>query len=361
MKKKYIFRLPDNWHGHLRQDDLLALVCKYFNIYGRVMCIGNTRPLIETADDAFCHRGKILSHKVLFEPVMCIMLTNDTTVKMIYEAHERGVKFVKFIPVGTSQGAVKGLRLDDYDKLFEIFAVIQKLGMHLLIHAELMLAKDGREIHLLDREEKAIGIIEIYCRNFPKMKITIEHASTRKMIEFVKAGDVRYRRATLTPQHALLTYKDVFGEKDWPPKNPYNYCLPVVKTKDDRQAVQEAMISGDPRFFAGTDAAPHWARDKEGENPPPGIFFGDKEYLLYFKIFKEMIADEDLMEKRFEDFTSRFGAEYYGYPLNQGTITIVREELKTPVEENGIRFCMGGETLDWKIVEINGSSINILT
>lgn len=343
--KKYYFRQFDNWHAHPRQDELLAVVYKYFNIYGRVLCMGNTDPLIETADDAFMYRKKILSHDVSFEPVMCIMLTNDTTPEMIYEAARRGIKFVKFIPVGTSQGAVKGLRIDDFKELYRIFSAVEECGMHLLIHAEFISFRGGEEIHFLKREELALQIIAVYRFRFPLMKITIEHASTRKMIEFIKEGNKDYLRATLTPQHALLTYFDVFDSDD-KMINPFNYCLPVVKTEDDRQAVREAMTSGDPRFFAGTDAAPHWKWKKESDNPPPGIFFGASEFLQYFKVFEAMGELE-----RFEDFTSRFGAEYYAFPLNVKQITIVEEERTSPVEEDGIRFCLGGEKMNFQIIE----------
>lgn len=343
--KKYYFRQFDNWHAHLRQDELLAVVYKHFNIYGRVLCMGNTDPLIETADDAFRYRKKILSHNVSFEPVMCIMLTNDTTPEMIYEAARRGIKFVKFIPVGTSQGAVKGLRLDDMHGLHGIFSAVEECGMHLLVHAENLFYGDGREVDLLNREERGIWIIKIYRLFFPLMKITVEHASTRKMIDFIKADGQDFLRATLTPQHALLTYSDVFDSND-KMINPYNYCLPVAKTEDDRQAVREAMTSGDPRFFAGTDAAPHWKWKKESNNPPPGIFFGASEFLQYFKVFEEMGRID-----KFEDFTSRFGAEYYEYPLNGKKITIMRSDWEALIEKDGIKFCLGGEKMKYVVVK----------
>jgi dihydroorotase len=281
---------------------------------------------------------------------MTIMLTGDTTRETILEAAKAGVKFVKFIPVGTSTGAVKGLRIDDFKELYEIFPAVVETGMHLLLHAEFMSERNGQEILLLEREEKAIGAVFIYHSRFPDMKITVEHASTASMIEFVQSCDSNVR-ATLTPQHAILTYSDVFDLKGRM-INPFNYCLPVLKKESDRQAVVRAMTSGDERFFAGTDAAPHWLKQKAGDTPPPGIFFGFTEYLRYLEVFEK----ENAMD-RFEDFTSRFGAEYYGFQLNNETITLVQEEWKTQLSGHGVRYCLGGETLRWKVIERNGDPI----
>ena len=351
--KTFKFRISDNWHAHLRKNNLLANIFHHFNIYCRVLCMGNTSPLIEMPDDALEYKQKILNHKPLFEPVMCIMLTQDTTPEMIFEAKEKGIKFVKFIPIGTSTGAVKGLRLDDFDQLFKIFSAIQEAGLHLLLHAEFMSYRDGEEIHLLEREEMAINYVSIYHARYPKMKITVEHASTAEMIKFVQSQDSDYVRATLTPHHAILTYSDVFDYEDRM-INPYNHCLPVLKKESDRQAVAQAMTSGDEHFFAGTDAAPHWTGYKKLVEPLPGIFFGSSEYLRYLEVF-----DKESAIDKFEDFTSRFGAEYYGYPLNDGALTVIQEKWKPPVVENGIRYCMGGEMLRFRVIKRDGDPIVI--
>ncbi len=346
--KTYIFRQPDNWHVHLREAILLSLIANGFNIYGRVLCIGNLEKLIETESQAFSYKQDILNQDVSFEPVMCIMLTQDTTPEMIYEAARRGIKFVKFIPVGTSTGASKGLRLDDYFALFPIFGAIVETGMHLLVHAELI-SYSGHEINLLDREERAIVAVAVYHRQFSSLKITIEHVSTAKMIDFIERKDSPNLRATLTPQHAIFTCRDVF-DCEGHLINPLNYCLPVAKHETDRQAVERAMISGDERFFYGTDSAAHWLAKKFNRNPPPGVFFGKYEYLRTLEIFERV----DALNK-FEDFTSRFGAEYYGYPLNTETITVVQKDWKQPVGLDDVGFCMGGDKLrfafSWSLFE----------
>ena len=333
MKEIHTFRTPDNWHIHPRNGKLLGLIYHNFNIYGRALCMGNLKKLIETTDEAFDYRQEIIDKGALFEPVMCIMLTQDTTPEMVREADRRGIKFVKFIPVGTSHGASKGLRIDGFESLFRIFEVIAECGMFLLVHAELMYDSDGRKIHFIDREEEAIGCIYVYLDNFPNLKITIEHASTATMINFIRLQPLNINiGATLAPQHGILTYDMVFGDKSWPPENVDNFCLPVAKTELDRQAVVAAMISGDSRFYAGTDAAAHWASDKDSDKIPPGVFFGRYEYLRSLETFDNAGA-----LKKFDDFWSRFGAERYGFPLNKGKIRVAREEWKQPVGEDGIR------------------------
>jgi dihydroorotase len=337
------FRQPDNWHIHPREWELQDLILHHFNLYGRALCMLNFLKLVETADEALAQKEIILRKGARFEPVMCIMLTENTTPQTIYDAARKGIRFVKFIPVGTSQGAVHGLRLDDIFRLLPILRAIAEMGMHLLIHAEYISRPDGTVIEELYREEKAIGFLAFYRRLVPRLKITVEHVSTGRMIRFV----IKYNlNATLTPQHALKTYHHVYNKRGQL-INPYNYCLPVLKKDKDRQAVEWAMVSGIPLFFSGTDAAAHWAYKKEGKNPPPGIFFGKYEYLWSLDIFERNNALH-----KFDDFHSRFGAENYGFPLNKRTITVVKEEWRTPVEENEIRFCMGGEPVGWRF-EVN--------
>lgn len=352
MKEK-TFRLPDNWHAHLRQHDLLRAVSHHFKIYGRVLCMGNTTPLIETANAAINYQSEIKQCPILFNPIMCIMLTQNTTADVLREAKEKGINFVKFIPIGTSTNAYKGLRLNDMNSLNKIFSAIVEMNMHLLVHAELMSERRGKEIDLIDREKRAVGIVSNIHKSFPDMKITIEHASTINMIKFIKSCDSNHVRATLTPHHALLTYADAFDDKDRL-INPFNYCLPVLKKEADRQAVVSAMTSGDEHFFAGTDSAPHWAHLKKKQNPPPGIFFGSSEYLRYLEVFER----ENAIDK-FENFTSRFGAEYYGYPLNEETITVVEEEWEQPMDDQEVTFCMGGKKLKYRITKRNGAPIII--
>lgn len=335
--------LPDNWHAHLRQDEMMLLIHHYFDIYGRVLCMGNTNPLIETGNQAREYEKQI---RLLdgFTPVVCIMLTNKTTPKIIYDAASQGIKFVKFIPVGTSTGAVRGLRLDDYDNLSPLFSAITDAGMHLLVHAELI--SDGDMIiPFIHREEMAFQFIKDYRKMFPGMKITIEHASTDRMINFVRRSESANLRATLTPHHAALDYYSLRMTSEDKPLDLLNHCLPVVKTGVDKRAVIEAMTSGDERFFHGSDAAAHlWVNKLKKMSP--GIFLGDAEIPLLVEIFER----EGELPK-LENFTSRFGAEYYGFPLNEEKLILGEETWEQPIEKDGIRLCMGGQLFEWQVLE----------
>lgn len=350
---KWIYRQPDNWHGHVREGKLMRVVLPYFNFYGRLLCMGNTKELVETPVQALRYRKEVGQQGAKFEPVPCIMLTNNTTPNLVYLAHEAGIKFVKFIPVGTSTGASKGLRLDDFDRLFRILPVIAECGMHFLVHCELLDEGDPDSlIAYIDREDRGLPCIMKYSSIVPDLNITIEHASTAKAINYVRSCNDGRVAATLTPQHAILIYDRVFGNNPLKPKFPYNFCLPVAKTEADRRAVEKAMISGDERFFAGSDAAPHWITDKEKKMPNAGVFFGDSELIRYFLIFAQNGAEE-----KFQGFMSEYGARRYGFPLNEGTITIEDREWQTPLEKDGLRFCLGGQILPFRVTEINGKPI----
>jgi dihydroorotase len=342
--EKYTFRQPDNWHIHPREFKLQDLILHHFDLYGRALTMFNYANLIETADEALAEKDNLIKKGARYEPVPCIMLTENTTPQTIYDAARKGIRFVKFIPVGTSTGAVHGLRLDDIFRLLPILRAIAEMGMHLLIHAEYISFPNGVIIRKQYREEKAIQFLSFYRRLVPKLKITIEHVSTARMIHFV----IKHRLlATLTPQHALMGYRQAYNRQGYL-INPYNHCLPCLKKEKDRQAVEWAMVSGIPLFFSGTDAAAHWMYKKEGKNPPPGIFFGMNEFLRGLDIFERNNALHKV-----NDFYSRFGAENYGFPLNTGTITVVKEKWNPPISENGIRFCMGGEPVGWKIEKVN--------
>ncbi len=361
MAIEHTFRQPDNWHIHPRQGEMLKLVCHHFSIYGRALCMGNTSPLIEIAEQAFDFREEIFQAGAEFDPQMCIMLTENTTPAIIYKAAEAGIKFVKFIPAATSTGAkTRGLRLFDFDKLRPLLEAVKEADSFFIVHAELISTKRGIKIHPFLREEAAIPYIKRYLEMVPGLKMTIAHNSTRKMINFIKRLENPQMAGELAPQHAIFTYDMVFGENDWPPDYLENFCLPVAKMEEDRQAVRETMVSGDERFFYATDAAPHWWEDKV-EQFKPGVFFGEKEYPLTFQIFEEMGASR----KAFEDFTSRFGAEHYGFPLNEGMITLKKESWTSPASifsrnvsfgDKGkeLRFCLGDQKLGWQISVIDG-------
>ncbi len=344
--------MPDNGHAHPREGKLQSLVVPFFNFYGRVVCMANTKPFKETPDDVLAFGQGIADRGVLFEPLPTMMLTENTTSKMIYEGAEKGIKLIKFIPAGTSFGAVKGLRLFDFEALYKLFPAIIDTGMYLPVHCELIFY-NGKEIAYQEREERAIPIIDLWLKRFPELPLDIEHVSTEKMINYIDSLPSSANvGAGLTVQHARKIYDDVFFPNG-NMKNPFNFCLPVAKTEADRIAVRKKMISGDQRYYWAPDSAPHWLKDKEAKHVP-GVFYGLAEIPRLVEVYEEESA-----LNRFEDFTSRFWAERHGFPLNEKIIIIAREEWILPIEENGIRYTSGGEKVRWRIIERDGNPIVI--
>lgn len=351
MTRERTFRLPDNPHYHFRWQKLLKMICSQTDIYGRTGAMGNV-PLIETVKDVRRYRREILKQKPKTKPIVIPMITGNTTTQTIHDSADDGNIFFKFIAAETSTGATKtGLRLFDFDRLKPLFGAIEERGGTLIIHAELVRTQGGVLIPYLLREEAAIPCIEKYLEMVPNLKIVIAHVSTRKMIDFIRRNNLI---GELAPHHGILTYDMVFGSDPWNLRNSLNFCLPVAKTEDDRRAVREAMISDDKYFYYATDAASHlWLPDKL-INLKPGVFFGINEYVLIYQIFQEMGGSDRV----FEDFTSRRWAELHGFPLNEGTITLREEKHTQPEYINGVRLCLGGTELDWRIVEVNGKPIN---
>jgi dihydroorotase len=304
--------------------------------------MGNLSKPIETGPEAIEYRDRIRSVGPDFEPLMTIMLTRRTTPEIVRDARCLGVKALKYIPDGVSTNSETGLSWQDLPIVYPAIEMAEKLGMPFLGHFESPLTQFGKPVREMFRERDAIRFLEVLVRRFPELKIVVEHATTQEMIEFVIAAPPRVA-ATLTAVHATISYSQVFGENE-EIQNPDCYCKPVAKTMVDRDAVIKAMISGNPKFFAGTDSAPHPIEAKKGPKPPAGIFSAPVALPVYAKIFELNQALD-----RLENFVSRFGADFYDLPLNQGTIFLFRKSWKVPESGEGVNFFMGGETLDWQV------------
>ena len=346
MINELTLRKPDLLHLHLRDDELLNNIVNFFDYCGRGLCIGNLVNPIETGEQALTYKQRIISAGAKFEPLMCIMLTRNTTPEVIAQAKMMGINHVKFMPVGISTNANSGYRLDDYQHLGPLFQAIIDNNMYLLVHAEVEYDKNGKRIDPLYREDAAVPVIKQYLHFFPDLNIVIEHVSTARMVNLIESQPLSVNiAATVTPQHALLTYDQVFGNDPYKPLDVYSSCLPVVKREADRLAVYKFMTSGSPRVFAGPDNASHWIWQKTGETPPYGITFGPSDLLWYLHIFDKAGA-----LKKIDDFLSFNGAMFYNLQLNKETIRVVRSKKPTPKEMNGVRFCLGGEVPGWEIV-----------
>lgn len=345
-------------HVHLRKKSTLADVISFSEPYRFATIMGNTDPLITDAEMALDYEKEIMGHEPGFEPIMTIMLTNETTVETIRLAYQAGIRVVKYIPEGTSTGAVKGVKL--YNLLLaksDVLREMEILGMIFSGHFELI-AEPGSTIDLPFwlREERALPYFQQIVKKFPRLKIIFEHASTRKAIKLIESMPANIA-ATLTIHHSIHTIEEAIDD-DGKVINPFLFCLPSLKPKNDRDAVLEAMLSGNPKFFFGPDCAPHYEVKKrgkiEGKNPPAGICTPAIVALpLLVKIFEDAGKLESL-----QNFVSNFGMDFYelALPKEEKIIILRKNSWTVSLSYNGIVPLMAGQTLDWQIY---GELINL--
>ena len=338
---------PFDAHVHLRKKDLLRDLVKQYDIFDYIVVMGNLTPPIIRGMDAQTYQKEIMDLDPKFTPVMSIMLTADTTPQIILDAFKAGVRVLKFIPCGTSTGSSNGIRLVDLPAYYHILKLAEDIGMIFSGHWELIEnPRTGNMIRMLDREKHAIPFLEDVIKKFPKLKIIVEHVSTKKMVELVKSAPANVA-ATITAHHVLIGYSDVFDQKERI-TNPYLFCKPCVKTIPDQIAVMEAMIGGNPKFFFGSDSAPHPKWDKRGKNPAAGIYTsGFVAASLLCQIFEDC-----KFLNRLDNFISRSGKNFYNIPQTTKTVTMIKEKWTIPIEICGVVQFMGGRTLDWRVKAI---------
>jgi dihydroorotase len=259
--------IPDDWHLHVRDGDMLADVVPFTaNVFGRAIIMPNLRPPVTTTDQALAYRQRIMSvlaADTAFEPLMTLYLTDNTPPEEIHRAAESGhVQAVKLYPAGATTNADSGVT--DLAYCRETLAAMSEMGVPLLIHGEVT----DPGVDIFDRE----GIfleqkLEPLLKDFPDLPVVLEHVTTRRAVEFVRSGPDNLA-ATITAHHLLLNRNDLLvgGVR------PHHYCLPVLKRERDREALVAAATSGDPKFFLGTDSAPHPRRAKETACGCAGIF-----------------------------------------------------------------------------------------
>jgi dihydroorotase len=335
---------PFDMHLHLREGQMLINVLPYTSaVFPRGVVMGNLPIPVDTAEKAIKYKSEILADDVTFNPIMTIMLTRNTTPAIIREAYNHGIKVIKYIPEGVSTNSEYGVPLNKLHEFYEVMETAEELGMILSGHWEAPFNINGNPIEELCREEEAIPFLAAIINCFPKLKIVVEHASTYGMIEYVKNAPNTVA-ATLTAHHALLDYSDVC-DKTGKIIGSDLYCKPIAKKAIDRSAVLQTMISGNPKFFFGSDSAPHYAENKKRTPPAAGIFTAPVVMPLLCEIF-----DNNNALSKIENFTSRFGPKFYGLPLNEGKITVRREKWTVPYETNGIKIFLGRRELNWKVV-----------
>jgi dihydroorotase len=336
---------PDDWHLHLRDGTHLASVLPFTaRQFGRAIIMPNLKPPVTTVAMAAAYRERILAALpagARFEPLMTLYLTDTTSPDEIRAAQRSGfIVGAKLYPAGATTHSDAGVTA--IERIYPALEAMQASGLVFQVHGEVT---DG-DVDVFDRERVFIErVLARVVERFPGLRVVFEHVTTREAVQFVKAarGGVG---ATITPQHLLLNRNAIFQGGI----RPHNYCLPVLKREHDRRALIEAATAADPRFFLGTDSAPHARHAKETSCGCAGIFSAHAAIELYAEAFEQAGRLD-----RLQAFASEHGADFYGLPRNREHITLQQAPWTPPAAypfgaDELVPF-RAGEQLAWRMVE----------
>jgi dihydroorotase len=340
---------PDDWHLHVRDGAALAAVLPdTARQFARAIIMPNLKPPVTSAAQAVAYRERIVAalpraskeNGVAFEPLMTLYLTDTLPPDEIARARAAGVVAVKLYPAGATTNSDAGVT--DLRKTYPTLEAMQRAGMPLLVHGEVT----DPEVDLFDREKAFIDTRLIPLRrDFPELKIVFEHITTREAAQYVSEADA-FVGATVTAHHLLYNRNALFlgGIR------PHYYCLPVLKREEHRRALVDAVSSGSPKFFLGTDSAPHAAPLKEHAVGCAGCYTALSALELYAEAFDAAGALD-----RFEAFASFNGPAFYGLPRNTGRVTLRRQAWTLPESlpfgETRLKPLRGGESLAWQLLD----------
>ena len=338
-------RRPDDWHVHLRRGAMLEAVVGYTaRQFARAIVMPNLSPPITTIEAAEDYRAEIVAAATRagypdFNPLMTCYLTDGIDGAMLAHGHAEGVfTAAKLYPAHATTGSAHGVT--DVANIYPALAAMERAGMPLCIHGEVT----DPAVDVFDREAVFIDrVLGQVVRDFPGLKVIFEHITTAEAAAFVEASGPNVA-ATVTPQHLHINRNAMFSGG----LRPHAYCLPVAKRETHRLALRKAVTSGSPKFFLGTDTAPHEVHRKEMDCGCAGIFNAPYALESYIAVFEEEGATQ-----HFEAFASENGPRFYGLPLNEGTVTLARGgyEVEHKVEHGDIRLVPFhfGETLNWRM------------
>ncbi|MGD1857677.1 MAG: dihydroorotase [Leptolyngbyaceae cyanobacterium] len=334
---------PDDWHLHLRDGDALKMVLPHtVRQFARAIVMPNLKPPVRTVADAAAYRDRIIAAIPAgqpFEPLMTLYLTDDTGPDDIVAAKaSQFVKAVKYYPAGATTNSASGVT--DIRKCDRVFEAMQQVDMPLLLHGEVT----DQTVDVFDREKVFIEQQLIPLRQrFPKLRLVLEHITTAHAVEFVLAND--NMAATITPQHLLFSRNILFKGGI----QPHFYCLPILKRETHRQAILQAATSGSPKFFLGTDSAPHARHSKETACGCAGCYSALHAMELYAEAFESVDALDKL-----EAFASFYGPDFYQLPRNTDQITLTKTAWRIPNElpftDSGLVPLRAGEEIPWQMV-----------
>jgi dihydroorotase len=336
---------PDDWHLHLRDGAGLEAVAGHSaRVFARAIVMPNLQPPVVTTRQALDYRQRVLESLPpgsTFEPLMTLYLTDDTSPAELQRASESGhIVGVKLYPAGATTHSAAGVT--DLDRLSPVFAAMEELEMPLLVHGEVT----DPEVDIFDRERVFIErVLAPLVERWQGLLVVLEHVTTRDGVQFVANGSSTIA-ATVTPQHLLMDRNDLLvgGVR------PHHFCLPVLKAREHKEAVVEAATGTHPRFFLGTDSAPHPRHRKESACASAGVFSAHGAIELYAEAFEAAGALD-----RLEEFASLRGPRFYGLPPNEDTVTLERAPWQVPESypfgDDVVVPLRAGGTIKWRVVD----------
>lgn len=340
-------RRPDDWHLHLRDGDILQAVLPFTaELFGRAIVMPNLKPPVRTRAEIASYRQRIVSclppgHG--FEPLMTIYLTDETSPEEIRICKSKQlISAVKLYPVGATTNSEHGVT--DIKKAYPVFELMQELEIPLSVHGE----SSTPGVDLFDREAVFIEQdLEPLRHDFPQLKVIFEHLTSKTGVDYVLSCGKEVG-ATITPHHLLITRNDIFTGG----LQPYMYCLPIAKRAEDRLSIRQAAVSGDSRFFFGSDSAPHFMSNKETSGGAAGIFNVPTAIPYVTQVFEEESALDKL-----ESFLSINGARFYNLPINSDTITLqklsqaIQDPENLTIGQEEMKVFKLRSPLHWSVVD----------
>ena len=343
MTKLLTITRPDDWHLHLRDGAALkAVLPDTARQFARAIVMPNLRPPVTTTELAVAYRQRILDalpEGANFEPLMTLYLTDNTTAEEIATAKASGIIHgVKLYPAGATTNSDSGVT--SLDKCATALAAMEKLGVPLLVHAEVT----DHDVDVFDRERVFIerNMVPL-LKKYPALKIVFEHITTKDAAAFVTSAPSNVA-ATITAHHLLMNRNDMFKGGI----QPHHYCLPILKREEHRLALVQAATSGNAKFFLGTDSAPHAKHTKEAACGCAGMYTAHTAIELYAEAFEAANALDKL-----EGFASVYGADFYALPRNSAQITLAKETwivpANLPFDQDVIVPLRAGQAVHWKL------------
>jgi dihydroorotase len=343
--QRLILTRPDDWHLHLRDGAAMRDVAPHTaRRFGRAMVMPNLKPPVTTVAEALAYRSRILEALppgTFFEPLMTLYLTDSTGPDEIRRvAEEPSVAALKLYPAGATTNSESGVQ--SLEGIYPVLEAMERHDVPLLVHGEVT----DPEIDIFDREKAFIDRhLASMAARFPDLRIVLEHVTTREGVQFVRDSGPRIG-ATLTAHHLLYNRNALLAGG----VRPHLYCLPVLKRESHRQALLEAATSGDPKFFLGTDSAPHPRRQKESACGCAGCYTAHAAIELYAEVFEAAGALDKL-----EAFASFHGADFYGLPRNRDRVVLERTEWRVPDRlpfgDEELIPLKTGESIGWRLTE----------